>query len=194
MPKKTLALALAKKADVVVQVKGNQPTLLETCESLGLHRDASQCNVHHDKAHGRIETRVVHTFDVPDYWLPDEWQSMVAQLARIERTVERRTRKGWTRTAETAWWISTTPMSAADFQLAIRGHWSVENRNHHVRDVSLQEDACRVRNKPVVLARLRSMALNCLRAAQVPNVAVELYRNTLNFERLCRCARGTSKT
>ena len=194
MPKKTLALALAKGAGVLVQVKGNQPSLLDACESLGRHREAAQCDVQHDKAHGRIETRIVHTFDVPYAWLPDEWQLMVVQVARIERTVERRTRDGWVRAAETAWWISTTPMSAAEFQLAVRRHWSIENQNHYVRDVVLHEDACTTRNKPAVLARLRSMALNCLRAARVENVTVALHRHAMNFVRLRNCARGTAKT
>lgn len=179
---------------MLVQVKGNQPTLLDACESLGRHRDATQCDVQHDKAHGRIETRIVHTFEVPPYWLPDEWQSMVCQVARIDRTVERRTRDGWVRTAETAWWISTTSMGAADFQLAIRGHWSVENQNHYVRDVALREDACRTRNKPAILARLRSMALNCLRAARVESVTRTLHRHAMNFERLRNCACGNANT
>lgn len=175
---KTLALALEKEANVVVQAKGNQPTLLDACESLNRHRDAAQCDVQHDKAHGRIETRIVHTFDVPPDWLPDEWQLMVAQVVKIER----RARDGWTRTAQTAWRISTASMSAADFQRAMRGHWSVENQNHPVRDVALREDACRTRNKPAVLARLRSMALNCLRAACITNVRIALHRHAMNFE------------
>jgi predicted transposase YbfD/YdcC len=194
LSKKTLALALLKEADVVVQVKGNQPTLLEACEDLARHQAPGQCDVTHDKAHGRIEVRTVHTFEVPPHWLPEEWQLMVRQVARIERTIERRTREGWVRTAETAWWISTTCMSAADFQLAIRGHWSVENQNHYVRDVVLREDACRTRHRPAVFARLRSMALNCLRAASVQNVTVELHRHAMNFERLRKCACGTTKT
>lgn len=45
-------LALAKEADVLAQIKGNRPTVLETCENLALHRDK-----HHDNAHERIETR-----------------------------------------------------------------------------------------------------------------------------------------
>jgi predicted transposase YbfD/YdcC len=36
-------------------------------------------------------------------------------------------------------------MSAATCQMAIRGHWSIENQNHHVRDVALREDHCSTR-------------------------------------------------
>ena len=44
---------------------------------------------------------------------------------------------------------------------AIRGHWSaIENGTHHRRDVTLGEDACRVkdRNGAAVLASLRNLA------------------------------------
>lgn len=116
------------------------------------------------------------------------------QVARISRTVERRKPGGWHTTDETAWWISTTALSAPAFQSAIRGHWHVENQNHHVRDVTLREDHCRARHKPGVLARLRSMTMNCLRAQQVRNVAVALHRNAMNFERARGFAYVTRKT
>jgi predicted transposase YbfD/YdcC len=189
--KKTLAIASAKGADVLVQVKANQPTLLAACEDLARHCTPMQWDVQHDKGHGRIETRSVHTFDLPPNWLPDGWQPLVRQVVRVCRTVERRKPGGWHTTDETAWWISTTALSAAVAQSAIRGHWHVENQNHHVRDVTLREDHCRARHKPGVLARLRSMTLNCLRAQQVRNVAVALHRNAMNFERARGFAQAT---
>lgn len=47
-----------------------------------------------------------------------------------------------------------------------RGHWGIENGLHHVRDVSLGEDACRVRSQdaPEVLAAARNLALGLLRS------------------------------
>jgi predicted transposase YbfD/YdcC len=97
-------------------------------------------------------------------------------------------------TNETAWWVATVALEAPAFQCAIRGHWCVENQNHHVRDVTLREDHCRTRHKPGVLARLRSMTLNCLRAQQVRNVALALHRNAMNFERAWGFATATRKT
>lgn len=43
----------------------------------------------------------------------------------------------------------------------VRGHWGIENGLHWVRDVTMGEDACRVRrgNAPQVLAALRNAAL-----------------------------------
>jgi hypothetical protein len=69
-------------------------------------------------------------------------------------------------------------------------HWGIENRAHYVRDVTLGEDASRIRNRPGVMARLRSLALNILRANGVRNVSHALYANALSLDRLL--ALGTS--
>jgi hypothetical protein len=49
----------------------------------------------------------------------------------------------------------------------------------HVRDVTLGEDACRVRtgSAPMILSTLRNTALNLLRAAGVSNIAAALRRH-----------------
>ena len=44
-----------------------------------------------------------------------------------------------------------------------RGHWWIENRLHWVRDMSLGEDACRVRTgeAPEILAAMRNAGCGC---------------------------------
>lgn len=177
-----------------MQVKGNQPTLLAACEDLGNYCAPTQCDVQHDKGHGRIETRTVRTWEVPSGWLDDDWQPLVRQIVSVTRTVERQTRReNWKRTDETAWWVGTATMSAATCQAAIRGHWSVENQNHYVRDVVMREDNHTTRHKPGIWARLRSMALNCIRMTTMQSITIERQRNALNFERLRRCVCGTGR-
>ena len=56
--------------------------------------------------------------------------------------------------------------------------------NHHVRDRTLGEDASRIRRKPGIVARLRSFALNILRAKGVGNVSEALYTNAPSLDRL----------
>lgn len=74
----------------------------------------------------------------------------------------------------------------------MRGHRGIENRNHHVRDVTMAEDDSRIRTKPGRFARLRSFALDILHANGVTNVNDELYVNATNFENAlsCRVTRG----
>jgi hypothetical protein len=51
---------------------------------------------------------------------------------------------------------SATGLTPTAWGDAIRGHWGIENRNHYVRDVSCEEDKCRIRNNPGIMARARS--------------------------------------
>lgn len=57
-----------------------------------------------------------------------------------------------------------------------RGHWAIENRLHWVRDMSLGEDACRVRSgaAPQVLSGLRNTVLYVLRATGWMRIAEAL--------------------
>jgi hypothetical protein len=53
-----------------------------------------------------------------------------------------------------------------------------------VRDRTLREDDSRIRRRPGVFARLRSFALNVLRAGGVGNVSEAVYVNALSLDRL----------
>ncbi len=90
-------------------------------------------------------------------------------------------KKRWKSTDETAYYISTISLSAEEFCKAVRNHWGIENRNHHVRDVSMNEDKSRIRNNPGIFAGLKSFALNILRANKVKNIADELYYNCISI-------------
>ena len=71
-------------------------------------------------------------------------------------------------------------LDAATLTHAVRQHWGIENRDHHVRDRILGEDDSRIR-QPGGFARLRSLALNILRANGIGNVRQALYRNALTI-------------
>ena len=101
------------------------------------------------------------------------------------RTWCRDTRTGlWRQRREVAYYAGRVPLEARACAAAVRGHWGIENRNHHVRDRTLGEDASRIRHKPGVFARLRSFALNILRGHGVANVSEALYANALSLDRL----------
>jgi predicted transposase YbfD/YdcC len=60
-----------------------------------------------------------------------------------------------------------------------RQHWGIENRLHWVRDVSLGEDACRVRTgeAPEILAAIRNAGLRLLRSSGLTEIAAALRRH-----------------
>lgn len=114
-----------------------------------------------NKGHGRGEKRTVTT----GTWLNDyhrRWPKL-AQVVRVER--ERRVR-GETR-VEVAYYITSLNRERVDATALgklIRCHWEIENRLHHVRDVTFGEDASRVRkgSSPQVLAALRNVVVHLL--------------------------------
>ena len=54
-----------------------------------------------------------------------------------------------------------------------RGHWGIENKVHHVRDTTFDEDRSqvRVRGAPRAMATLRNLAMNLVRLAGATNIA-----------------------
>lgn len=170
---------------MLVQVKGNQPELLACCQSLVEQHPSIAEHGEVDKGHGRIEERTVQIFMPPKDWLPEEWAVLVVAVILVQRARTERMPGNQTKTStETAFYICTTMMSAADFAAAIRGHWRIENCLHYVRDVTFREDACRIRKNPGIFARVRTMALNILRFNKVPSISDALFSNTLSFEAL----------
>ena len=58
-----------------------------------------------------------------------------------------------------------------------RAHWGIENKLHHVRDVSMDEDRCRVRSGARALSGVRNAALGIIRrSGQAIRAARENFR------------------
>lgn len=57
-----------------------------------------------------------------------------------------------------------------------RQHWGIENGVHYVRDMSFDEDRCRIRKRAgaQVMATLRNLAISLLRLAAAANIAAAL--------------------
>lgn len=74
---------------------------------------------------------------------------------------------------ETRYYISSLDETVEQFAKRIRDYWCVENKVHHVRDVTQGEDASRIRvgSLPVLFATARNLALNLYRDAGEINMA-----------------------
>jgi len=127
-----------------------------------------------DKGHGRLEKRTLRTTSI--LTTHDKWSGL---KQGIEITRER-TIAGQT-TVEVALAITSLSSEQADAQTLLsvtRDHWLVENELHYVRDVTLGEDACRVRSgsAPQVLAALRNAVVHLLADVPAPSrpAAIEL--------------------
>ena len=127
----------------------------------------------------------METFAV-DGRLGADWNGLILSVGRItRRTWHKDTKSGlWRQTEDVSFHACQTVLTAKRFGQAVRSHWAIENRNHYVRDVTLGEDASRIRTKPGHFSRFRSIALNIMRANGVTNIARELYVNALNVENM----------
>jgi hypothetical protein len=86
----------------------------------------------------------------------------LAQIARLTRTRQ----IGGKTSTETVYLITSLPLAEAPPErlLALnRAHWGIENQLHHVRDVSMDEDRCRVRAGARALAGVRNATLGIIR-------------------------------
>jgi hypothetical protein len=135
-----------------------------------------------EKGHGRRERRTLSTTTALNAYL--DWPG-VAQVGRIVSVVDRDGKC----TEETGYFLTSVPRAkagAAELLRVARGHWTIENRSHHVRDVSLGEDASRIRkgSGPEIMAALRNLAVGCLRTLGVTNIAEALRKNAARVEDL----------
>jgi len=162
-------LLAADGGHLMVAVKGNQPTLHAQLKTLPWAQVPVGCQTR-ETGHGRKETRTVKAVTVNT---PGGLGFPHAQQAvRITRT---RTIKGKT-TRETAYLTVSLPAEQAqpaDLGTWARSEWHIENRLHHVRDVTLREDAHQARtgNGPAVFATLRNTSIGYHRTNGATNIA-----------------------
>ncbi len=171
---------IAKKADYVLALKGNQGSLREDVELFAAEqkangfKDTTVSSDHTvDGDHGRIETRTVTVFhDVA--WLQGRhhWPGlkscvMVESIREIKGSnpqtdkIER----------ETRFYISSLAWLASQIAPVIRGHWAIENGLHWVMDMVFRDDESRIRkdHAPANFTTLRHIAYNLTRRAPGKN-------------------------
>ncbi len=160
---------LDAKADYLLAVKDNQPTLhadiksyfetapsdeIEQVETLG-------------KDHGRIEVRTYMVSHVVDWYAAQRSYPgaprfpHLTTIARVESRIER----GDKIETEQRSYISSRALSAAAFADGARGHWGIENNLHWTLDVTFNEDQSRLRTGHGAknMAVVRHFALNLVR-------------------------------
>jgi predicted transposase YbfD/YdcC len=154
---------IASGGDYLLFVKRNQPTLHEDLR-LFFREPPLDCvdwrtDGMADKWHGRQSSRLIQVSTELNDFLARDWYE-VGQVFCLRRRVQYPLK--WTQ--EYVYGLtSLTPKQAGTYRLLelIREHWSIENRLHYRRDVTLAEDACQVRkgSAPHALAVLNSFVL-----------------------------------
>ena len=185
--KKTANIIVASGNDFVVQVKENQNALLDACKlsaETSLLKDTYLEPI--EKEHGRITFRKASVFKAEPHLMPNDGWCAISNIIMIERFRELFNTKTNTykSTPEISYYVATNNLNAEEYNKIIRGHWGIENSNHYVRDVSLKEDASRIRINPQNMVLLRSFSLNILREGKVKNIALRMYENSVKIKNL----------
>ncbi|MDD3287462.1 MAG: ISAs1 family transposase [Alphaproteobacteria bacterium] len=182
MSKKTFEAAAQANAHLIVQLKDNQLALRRKVEAV-LENAKPLSGVHtvDQKRRNRHETRIVGVFDAAEAVHKSEWEPYVAAIIQVERTVYATVGAMglWRSSSETSFYLSNRPVDAATAFEAVRKHWGIENKLHYTRDVTLGEDASRIRKNPGVFARIRSFAYNILRFNQSGTIAKDRFAAAL---------------
>lgn len=164
-------------------VKADQPALHARLRTLPW-RQVPVGHVEHAKGHGRRESRTLQVISTTVPRLPFPHARQAARIIR-ERV---QTATGEV-SRETVYAVTDLPYEhAGPARLAAltRGHWTIENRVHLVRDVTYREDTSRVRTGtgPQVLATLRNAAIGLARLASHPNIAAATRYYAHNHDRM----------
>ncbi|MFF0142395.1 ISAs1 family transposase [Streptomyces sp. NPDC005227] len=157
-----------KKAHYIAVLKANHPGLQTLVKDLPW-KEIPLLDRTRDTGHGRDEIRRLKAVTVPGLPFPHADQAL--QIVRRRRTV--RTGKVSIERVYAITSLTAHQANAADLAKRVRGHWAIENREHHVRDVTFGEDASRVRtgSAPRAMASLRNLAIGALRLAGWDNIA-----------------------
>jgi predicted transposase YbfD/YdcC len=160
---------LEAKADYLLAVKDNQPTLHADVKSYFETAPATEVERHETlgKDHGRLEARAHKVSKVVD-WIASERSypgaprfPKLTTIAMVESRIER----GEKIETERRSYISSRALSAQAFADAVRSHWAIENNLHWTLDVTFKEDQSRLRagHGARNMAVIRHFALNLVR-------------------------------
>ena len=181
-----VAKIIAKKADYIVALKGNQGTLRADVEVFADEQKAlkykdTTISTHAtvDADHGRIETRnytVIH--DVAWLRKRHQWPGLNAVVVvESRREINRKI------TNETRFYITSLTIPATALGPMIRAHWAIENSLHWVMDMVFRDDECRVRteNAPANFVTCRHIAYNLIRKRPGKD-SIRLRRKTAGWD------------
>jgi len=127
--KKHFEIAAAANIALIVGAKDNQPTLHQEIQQVPATTTPLGSAYSHDRGRNRDERRTVTVFDPADKLADSDWHPHVAAIIRVERDVyTRNAMTGLLRhSAETAFYVSNRPVTAARAAKAIRAHWGIES-------------------------------------------------------------------
>lgn len=183
--RETAAAIVAKDADYVLMVKGNQPSLQEELNKAILEemdKETPSIRTHRkvETNRGRIETREVSIMPCPqDFPFFDRWGGLktigvIYRSREINGVLEE--------SSET--FITSLSCGPRKIQRHLREHWECENSQHYILDVTFTEDSSRIRKGtgPEISSVFRRLALNLLQQDTTLNDSIRGKRKRCGWD------------
>lgn len=160
---------VAKKADYVLCLKANHPTLwkqvndvMTEMSTTGFEGFEHSYDSRVEGSHGRRENRQVWAIPLsmlgPLHAI-EQWAGLrtIVMVKRVRHLSNKTTK-------EVMFYLTSLPCDAVAIGRAIRTHWGIENSLHWVLDMTFGEDASRIRtgHAPQNMALLKRMAIGVL--------------------------------
>ena len=160
---------VAHKADYMLALKGNQPTLEADTKDYFDTAPAAEIEVKTtvEKGHGRIETRTYTASGNVDWIASDRSYPGQPRFTTIKTFIKVHSRTEFHDrcTFDTRYFISSAPLNIERMAGAARGHWGVESM-HWLLDIEFGDDLSRYRTGHGAknMAIVRRFALGLVRA------------------------------
>lgn len=164
--------------DYVIQVKGNVKNLHNRLKTMTRTIDPIDEDYKKEINRGREETRICRVYEITDSLKDYESCKTMIHI----RNAGIRAGKKY---KEDHYYISNkTCINATYYMKGVRGHWSIENNCHWVKDAIMYEDSSRVKDMSLAenLSIIRNMVMNIYRLNNLKSIkkAMEKYCNRLN--------------
>lgn len=165
--------------DYVLPVKDNQPATKEAiaewfAEAPAPYEEANQTAQRVEKGHDRLVIRHLETTTVLNDYL--DWKGLAQTFKLTRRVIRLSTGEVQEQTVYGITSLAPEDADAEALLTFIQQHWTIENKLHWVKDVTLDEDHCQLRKGRThqLMALFRNLALSLLRLNHCHNIASSL--------------------
>lgn len=180
--------------DSAIAAKANSDKAKNTIDPVLISEQASTSNDTYElfeKNHGRHSFWKTSVYNVSCLQDPKKilssWKS-INTIICVQRIVTHTHPKNKKKDYNSrAYYISNrTDLTAKEFHVGIRGHWSIENGLHYEKDVVLNEDKNRIQDKSaaVVISTFNSFVINFLRMIGFDGIKDAAIKFGFNFKEL----------
>jgi len=151
----------------VIQVKGNRPNVKSIIKNHIASAKSYSIHSTEENKKGRKDKRTYEVYKVSPSTFPDGYHH-IQSIIHVTRKGIRKNKNY----ENSHFYISDQKYTAKQFSVGIRGHWSIENNLHRVKDVEQKEDTNKIINMTLAanVSILQTLVINIFRKAGIQSL------------------------